>query len=322
MNRGLKTVLFVATLALVIGFAGQADAQRSREISLIGKINLKAVLLLHPAMANYDPAKQAFKVDISKNPQLQQQKASQHQGEIDSLNSQIKSIQGKIQELRRNNDRQMQALSTKYLGGIEKLDPGKAGMQKQQYLIDSSRSEASFSAKLQALFGQLSLAEERLSRLTKIAYHVGYTDPDETTRRFFAIFNEVKQYTQQLATAKNVQVVLNSSLSSSLKLDARQQNIVMPPELDYSKVFNVPFPRNLAGDEAAISGYYTNLASMANNWLMHGDKILDPFKASILDNDVFIGGVDLTNEVIMSIFRAYKIDPNIGNAIIQGITLN
>lgn len=323
MNRVLKVFMAITILALMTGLQSPSYAQRSREIALVGKINLKAVLLLHPAMASYDPARQAFKMDLSKSsPQQQQQKSSQHQAEINSLTSQIKSLQGKIQELRRTNDRQMQSLSAKYLDGVEKLDPGNGGMKRQQYLIESNRAEAAYSAKFQALASQLTLSENKLDRLSKIAYHVGFTDPDETKRRFSSILNEVKQYTQQQATAKNVQVVLNSSLSSSLKLDSRQQTVVMPPDLDYAKVFSFPFPREISGDAAAVSGYYGNISSLANNWLIHGDKILDPFRASILDNDVFIGGVDLTADVLVSIFKAYKIDANIGNAIIQSISLN
>jgi hypothetical protein len=170
--------------------------------------------------------------------------------------------------------------------------------------------------------GQLNTAEEKLNRLNKIAYQVGYTDPEETRKKFNAILNEIRQYTQQQATIKNVQVVLNSSLSSSLKLESRRNDTVMPPELDYSKVFSLPFPREISKDAAAIAGYYGNITSLASNWLMHGDKILDPFRAAILDNDVFIGGVDLTADVLVAIFRAYKIDPNIGNAVIQSISVN
>ncbi len=320
MNR---ICLFIAALILVMAAQSPLSAQRTREIALVGKINLKAVLLLHPAMASYDPAYQAFKVDASRvSPQVQQQKAAQHKAELEKLSSTLKSTQAKIHELRRNHDRNMQNLSNQYVSGIEKLATGPAGLKRQEYLINSNRTESAFNAKLQAMNNQLLMAQEQYDRLSKVAYHVGHTDPDETKRKFSAILNEVRQYTQQIATQKNVQVVLNTSLSSSLKLDNRNNNIVMPPELDYAKVFSIPFPREISGDEAAVAGYYGNITSLAFNWLTHGDKILDPFRASILDNDVFIGGVDLTPDVLVSIFRAYKIDTHIGNAIIQSLNVN
>lgn len=318
-----RIVIFAAVILFVFSIQTESVAQRSREIALVGKINLKAVILLHPAMASYDPAYQAFKVDVSKvSPQIQQQKAAQHKAELDKLSASIKSFQAKVQELRRNHDRNMQNLSSQYVSGLEKLATGPAGLKRQEYLISSNRAEAAFNAKLQAMNSQLLQTQDQYDRLAKVAYHVGHTDPDETRKKFAAILNEVRQYTQQIATQKNVQVVLNSSLSSSLKLDKRNTYSVIPPELDYGKTFNIPFPREIASDEAAVSGYYGNITSLAHNWLSHGDKILDPFRASILDNDVFIGGVDLTNEVLVSIFKAYKIDTHIGNAIIQSLSVN
>lgn len=320
MNR--ICFLIFAVIMLVVAIHSPLAAQRSREIALVGKINLKAVLLLHPAMASYDPAYQAFKVDASKlSPQVQQQKAAQHKAELAKLSSTIKSTQAKIHELRRNHDRNMQNLSNQYVSGIEKLATGPAGLKRQEYLINSNRTESAFNAKLQAMNNQLLMAQDQYDRLSRVAYHVGHTDPDETKRKFLAILNEVRQYTQQIATQKNVQVVLNTSLSSSLKLD-RSNTVVMPPELDYAKVFSIPFPREITSDEAAVAGYYGNITSLAHNWLTHGDKILDPFRASILDNDVFIGGVDLTPDVLVSIFRAYKVDTHIGNAIIQSLNVN
>ena len=317
LKRGILLVLLLTLL-----LPASLKAQRSREIALIGKIDLRAVLLLHPVMASYDPEKLAFKVDTSRvSPQLQQQKAGQHQASIDSLSAEIKSIQAKMQEFRRNHTRKMQELSAQYLDKVEEIATGPAGMRRQQYLIDSNRAEATFNARLQALSGQLSLAETRLDRLTRISYHVGYTDPEETQRKFLAVLNEVRQITQQVAAQKNVQVVLNSSLSAMTGGIERSQP-VMPPELDYGKVFNVPFPREIANDAAAVAGYYGNITSMAGNWLFHGDKVLSPFKGILLANDVFIGGVDLTGEVLVAIFKNYKIDANIGNAIIQAISAN
>ncbi|MDD3147660.1 MAG: hypothetical protein PHD82_10185, partial [Candidatus Riflebacteria bacterium] len=295
-------------------------AQRSRDIAYIGKINLKAVVMLHPAMTSYDPGVQAFKVDATRVPQQQmQQKASQHQAELNELTSTIKSLQGRISETHRNYDRQIEELSTRYTSGLEELATGPAALRRQDYLIDQGRAEAAYHARLIALGAQLSTAEEKYEKLSRIAYTVGYTDPDETKRKFSAIINEIRQYTQQIAVQKNVQVVLNTSLSSVL---ARTRETVVAPDLDYGKVFAVPFPREIANDSAAVAGYYGNISSMAANWLSNSDKILEPFKAAMLDNDVFIGGVDLTSEVLAAIFKAYKIDPNIGNAVIQSVNLN
>lgn len=321
MTSGAKLLKILLIVTLMLAPSARLCAQRSRDIAYIGKINLKAAVLLHPAMTSYDPSRQAFKVDISKVPQQQlQQKSGQHQAELNELSATIKSLQGRIQELHRNYNRQMEELSEKYLDGADSLATGPAALKRQDFLIDSTRAESSYHSRLQALGAQLSTAEEQYERLSRIAYHVGFTDPDETRRKMTSIINEIRQYTQQIATQKNVQVVLNTSLTSSLVRS--HQEVVMPPELDYGKVFGVPFPRDITSDGAAVAGYYGNITSMAGNWLSHGEKILEPFKSGMLDNDVFIGGVDLTAEVLSAIFKAYKIDPNIGNAVIQSISLN
>ncbi len=316
MPRLAKILLFL----LFAAGSTSVYAQRSRDIAYVGKINLKAVVMLHPAMTSYDPGMQAFKVDSSQSSQQQtQQKASRHQAELDELSSQIRALQGRINETHRNYERQVEELSTRYLHGIDELATGPAAMQRQEYTVDQNKASASYHEKLTALGAQLSTAEEKYDRLSRIAFNVGYTEPDETRRKFAAIINEIRQYTQQIATQKNVQVVLNTSLSSVL---ARSREQVVVPDLDYGKIFAIPFPRDIANDSAAIAGYYSNISSMAANWLSHSDKVLEPFKVAMLENDVFIGGVDLTAEVLAAIFKAYKIDPNIGNAVIQSVNFN
>ncbi len=320
MNPGLKLRLSVALTVLLFAASTVVLAQRSRDIAYVGKINLRAVVLLHPAMTSYDVERQAFKVDATKVPQQQmQQKASQHQAALDELTATIKSLQGRIQETHRNYNRQMEEISARYTDGIDQLATGPAAIRKQEFRVDQGKAESAYHAKLTAIGAQLATAEEKYDRLSRIAYAVGFTDPDETRKKFAAIIGEIRQYTQQIATQKNVQVVLNTSLSSVL---ARTRENIVPPDLDYGRIFSIPFPREIANDSAAVGGYYGNVTSMAANWLSHGDKILEPFKSVMLDNDVFIGGVDLTAEVLAAIFKAYKIDPNIGNAVIQSVNLN
>ncbi len=320
MSSGVRYVKLLVVLMLLVATSNCLYAQRSREIALIGKINLRAVVLLHPAMISYDVAHQAFRVDASRVPQQQmQQKASQHQAELEQLASTMKSLQARIQETHRNFDRKIEELSSHFTDGLDALATGPAAVRRHEFNADKSKAEASYHASLTALSAQLSTAQDRYDRLSRLAYKVGFTDPEETQKKFAAILHEIRQYTQQIATQKNIQVVLNTSLSSVL---ARTRDSVVPPDLDYGKLFNIPFPREIANDSAAVGGYYGNISAMAENWLSHGEKILEPFKKDMLENDVFIGGVDLTSEVLVAIFRAYKIDPNIGNAVIQSVNLN
>jgi AraC-like DNA-binding protein len=249
-----------------------------------------------------------------------QQKSDQHKGEIESLTAQARLLQGRIHELQRNFNREIDRISSNYLDGLDTLATGPRALKRQQYELSKNHAETSFNAKLHALGAQLSQAEERLNRLEKIAYHVGYTDPETTQKQFLAIINEIRQYTQQIANQKGIEVVLNSK-SRELKA-LKNENPVLAPDLDYEKIFRQPFPNEIRNDSAAISGYYQNITSLAQNWLSHGSDILQPFSNQIIDNDIFIGGTDLTVEVLAAIFRTYKVDSNIGNAVIQAIYNN
>lgn len=289
---------------------------------LIGKVDLKALVLLHPAMRSYNPYLQAFKVDPAKvHASVAQQKSEEHQGEIRKLDAQIRLLQGRLHETRKKFDREMERLSQNYLANIDKLATGPRALKRKEYDLAQNRTQITYNAKLQSYAAQLNQAEDRRSKLEKVAYNVGYTDPEATQKQFAAIINEIRQYTRQIATNKGIEVVLNSKSRDLRKITSRQAQ-VMAPELNYDKVFSMPFPSQLRNDSAAINGYYQNITSMAAGWLAHGSDILEPFSNQILENDIFIGGTDLTNEVLASIFKTYKVDNNIGNAVIQSIYLD
>ncbi len=318
MSERLNNIIkFITLIVLLVTFSLSVEA-RPRDIAYIGKVNLKAMILLHPSMASYDPYKEAFRLSGKQaSPQQVQQKLKENQTRISELENKANFLRGKIEETHRNFDRQLQKLSDSYLSNLSEVATGQAGLQRQQYKLDSHRSETTFNAKLQSLGGQLMKVEEEIDKLNKVAYHPGYTNPEETNKRFYAIISEIKQYTHQIATKKGIQVVLNSNTVS--KPSSSNKDMVMPAELDYGKIFALRFPNEIRNDAGAISGYYSNISSLAYNWLVHGEKVLNPFQASLINTDIFIGGVDLTNEVMTSIFRAYKIDQNLSNAILQSI---
>jgi hypothetical protein len=311
-------IKLLVVVSLLAATAGHIEA-RQREISYIGKVNVKALILLHPSMASYDPYKKAFKISQNQasTKQIEQnQKASQER--VSELQNKANFLRGKIEENHRNFDRQLQKLSENYLRNIDEVATGPAAMKRQQYKIDANLLQTAFNAKIQSLGGQLMKVEDELDNLNRMAYHPGFTDPEDTQKRFFAIVNEIKQYTHQIASKKGIPVVLNSNTISGLK---GQKERIIPADLDYGKLFQMPFPNEIRNDSGAISGYYSNISSLAYNWLVNGDTVLQPFETSLVNMDIFIGGIDLTNEVAATIFRAYKIDQNLGNAILQSINL-
>lgn len=312
-----KSCLFLVFVLFVSMLSNTAYAQRGGVY--IGKIDVRTVFLLHPSMISYSPEKQAFK--ITRDAVAQQkakQEAGSNQEEVRRLNALMKSISAKITEEEKIYQKKMSALYDKYMENISKLATGEAGMNRVTYKMESGNAEVAHNAKLTALYAQYSDAEEKVMKLTQFGFSEGYTTPDETEKRFVAILNEIKSYTQRAADQKGVSIVLNTSYKRTLTADSNNSSSgYVPDEMALGAIFNTNFPPELAKDEAAIAGYYGNVSSLTQNWLKNCDPIVGRFKNSMLENDVFIGGVDLTADVMSALFKAYKLDPNISNAVIK-----
>jgi Skp family chaperone for outer membrane proteins len=309
--------VFLVVCCFIAFFTNSAFAQRGGVY--IGKIDVRTVFLLHPSMIAYSPEKQAFKV--SRDAVAQQKakmEAGSNQEEVRRLNALMKSINAKITEEEKNYQKKISVLYDKYIDNISKLATGEAGMNRVTYKMESGNAEVSHNAKLTALYAQYSDAEEKVLRLTQFGFSEGYTTPDETEKRFVAILNEIKTYTQRVADQKGVSIVLNTSYKRAMIADSNNSSSgYVPDAMALGAIFNTNFPAELAKDEAAVAGYYSNVSTLTQNWLKNCDPIVGRFKNSMLENDVFIGGVDLTADVLSALFKAYKLDPNISNAVIK-----
>jgi hypothetical protein len=284
----------------------------------IGKVDLKALILLHPSMRSYNPYMQGFKLNADKVTQARAKQQSQEsQSELKNLQTQARIIEGRITATQRKYNREMATLTNNYLDGLEHLATAPRALKKKEYDRIKSEKEVEYAAKLQSYGVQLLQIEEKIDHLKKASYEPGYTTFEETQKRFNGIVNEIRQYTKQIANRKGIEIVLNSK-SRDIKL-LTQEKSVISPDLNYNKIFQTPFPNAIRNDPAAIQGYYSNITSMAENWLHNGSDILAPFNSKVIDNDIFIGGQDLTVEVLKAIFKAYKIDSNIGNAVIKSV---
>jgi Skp family chaperone for outer membrane proteins len=310
--------LFLFILGFMVSASNSVFAQRGG--AYIGKIDVKTVFLLHPLMISYSPERHAFKIardEVSKKRAAAE--AGSNQEEVRRLNALMKSITGKINEEEKSFQKKMSALYDKYMKNISKLATGEAGMNRVTYKTESSNAEVSHNAKLTALYAQYNNAEEKVLKLTQFGFSEGYTSPDETEKKFIAILNEIKTYAQRAADQKGVSIVLNTSYKRTvMRPDSRDsESGYVPDEMALGAIFNTNFPPELARDEAAVAGYYSNVSTLTQNWLKNCSPITGRFKSSMLENDVFIGGVDLTADVMAALFKAYKLDPNISNAVIK-----
>ena len=313
MNKKILTLLFIFIL-----FSSSIYAQKGG--AYIGKLDVRTVFLLHPSMIDYSPEKNAFKVTRNaESKKSVESEASSNQEELDKLNALLKSLAEKIMEEEKNYYKKIDFLNQKYLDNIAQLATGEASVNQMTYNMEAGNAEASHNAKLTALYAQYSSIEEKIMKLSQFEYNDDYTTPDETEKKFVTILNEIKTYTQRIAGQKGISVVINTSYKRTMTATDSNNSSTgyVSDSMALGAIFNNKFPSELLKDEAAVSGYYTNLSSLTQNWLRNSDPIIGRLKNSMLENDIFIGGVDLTPEVLSALFKAYKLDPNISNAVIK-----
>ncbi len=312
-NSLLKNKIILSGLILSVFFLlPQPGHTRYKKTFYIGKINLNNLILLHPAMIYYDPVKKGFR-KASNTPkdgnQLRAQKAK-----ISRLENKIKRLRAKRKAIHNEYNRKMELISQRLLNVSEKTATATKALKEKQYQLDKNKISNKFQIKLRSIGGQILNTLEQIKELKSSSSNPGYTSYEETRQKIRSIIEEIKRYTQQVANKKGIQVVLNSGSSMP---QMTYNNISNSP--NFGKIFSLHFPASNYNDSAAVTGYYTDISSRTKSWLNFGNQILSPYQNQINNYGVFIGGVDLSSEVLTNIYRAYKINSNIGNAIIQTI---
>lgn len=313
----IRTPILLLIALLFIHTPNAAHSQGTNA-ALIGKVDFRALVLLHPSMMSYDPQKSAFRLEPSKTASQQlQQRSKEQQQRIGELEGETRALRAKITELHRNYTRDLSEMTDRYMKGAVDLATGPAGMKRQQFELDKMQFDSTYQAKLQTATGRFVAATEELDLLQQVVLTPGYTTPEETAARFAAIVKELRQTIQSVAARRGIQVVLNSSFQRALRRESPSRDSETPPELSYHKIFTTPFTREVGSSHDFTAGYYENIITMTRNWLDHGAQILKPAKSPFIDADVILGGVDLTGEVLTSVFSAYKVNQNIGTAVIK-----
>lgn len=310
MNR-LKGIVAVSLFLLLA--SNTVIAQ-----NLIGKIDLRRVMLLHPTMIQYNPTMQAFKVARSDNEKKQVvNEAKSVEAEVEKLNAELKDLKTLIKEEDKKFDKTIEGLSKKYLTKLSTDDEGATGMKKMTYSMEASSAEVEHNARLTAYYAKYSEAEDRIMKLTEFGYHDEFTTPAETEKRFNSILSEVKATIKKIADQKGISVVLNTGYKRAIKDNKTSSSVSISDENSLGAIFDNPIPHELVSDEAAVSGYYQNLNSAVKNWLRDADPVLNRINDNLLDTDIILGGVDLTQEVLKNLYDTYKLDPSVANAVIQ-----
>jgi len=321
MNQIVNRTAFLLLFCLLFLQSPLTAFGQAAGSGLIGHVDFRALVLLHPSMMGYDTQLSAFRIEPSKAtlPQQMERRSQEQKQRIVALESEIRALRAKITELHRNYTRDATELSDRYTKSIVDLATGPAGMKRQQFELDKAQLDSTYQAKLQSASGRCVAATEELERLQNISLAPGYTTPEETEARFSAIVKELRQVVQSVAARRGIHIVLNSSFRRALRRELASRETEDPVELSYQKIFTTPFTREVGTSHDFTAGYYENIISMTRNWLDHGSRILKPAKSSIIDSDIVSGGIDLTGEVLSTLFASYKLNQNIGAAVIKAV---
>lgn len=310
-----KYCFIVLQICLLLGFGNIAFAEGDFKI---GKVDFYSIILLHPAMKDFDVNKNAFVItrnqteteELKKEEEQRKQKVKEYEIELLGIRKNILDLEAKhIKKINGMND--------KYSKAIKKLASDAVLFETMNLKIDTRKEYQNHERDVRILETKFSEIQNRLYEIKDVQYEVGYTTPQETEKKFEFIIAEIKKYVKTIADLKGVSVVLNSS-NRQFKKPSRANQFRNLPNYTID-LFGFELPKSQYKDEAGVIGFYETLNDYVHSWLEHGSFVLENLRDKLKDCDIVIGGEDLTSEVLYSLYRDYKIDQNIANAIIQNV---
>jgi hypothetical protein len=310
----MKNVWIFSFLILLIA-STQAYGQTG-----IGFVDFNAVFMLHPEMGDYSPSERAFKVTLSR---AEAAKATQRKKEVSAqvtaLRSQNKATEARQIELRRKFEKDMDILVDNYNKRTQgKLTPQEFAYETQDYNIKRDKIEDKFRSEIAMVNQILASGVDRLEKLEYFITREGYTDYDETVKKFETILKEVKDTILKVSKKHKMQVVLNSSSNRLLKEERRKDANIFNSSFSYKEILSSkllpPHEEGLDYDET-VASFYAYITDSAKAWLGNENDVLTSYANVVPQGNVIIGGADITTDVLLELFKKHKVADNIAKAI-------
>ena len=309
-------ICFVTLLfGLVLVFGNNAFAEGDFKL---GKVDFYSVILLHPAMKEFDANRNAFVVtrneseaeQIKKEEEARAQKVKEYEVELLAVKKSILKLESQYKA-------KITEMNTKYTRAIKNLDHDAVVAETMNLKVDSRKEEKDHENKYKVLEAKYSEIQNRIYDLNNINYDVGFTTPSETEKKFEFIVDEAKRYVKKIADLKEISVVINSS-NRQMKRTTKASSYRNMPNYTMD-LFTLELSKAQYKDEAGVVGHYETLNDYVHSWLEHGNFVLENLHDNLKDCDIVVGGVDLTSEVLYSLYRDYKVEQSLANAIIQSV---
>jgi len=305
----------IAVCAVFVGYCAEARTPSPQ----IATVDLATLLVMHPAMAVYDPNMQAFKVTRPRQQFIQDKSrmAAEKARRITDYRARIKALESQISAERQRQIRDEAQQKMEFDKAMTSLATEAVRLHREVYRNKEAENRQKNTARLRSIKLQIDQLNRQIENENAEMMSDRFTTPAETRQRIAQILAEVRQSAQVVAASKNITIVLDSGRASLQQLP---EPGVTAGEIDYSEVFTRPLlsPITLSSDEASVQGYYNLRRDKAVVWFNHRGMILAPYRNELANTAVLVGGVDITIEVLNAILKNYRVEQEV-YSILNGV---
>lgn len=288
----------------------------------IGTVDFNAIVLLHPKMIDYEPQNSSFKVlRVKGNSNFIKEQKEKINNELKQLEFEKELIGQQLIECRNQFEEGLMQLEKDLATTLEgKIASGTRKNAEAKFEIKSAELSRKTEMKKANLYSQLGNVQKRLSQLKKMPGIENHTTASETEKMLTDIIDEAKSFVKLIADKNGIFVVLNSSYERNLNIKSKENNHREPPNVSLKDILYAKYvPTYDNSHENYNSKYYNDIYSNARKWMRSEESVLGSNYDMLPKTNVIIGGKDITNDVLLYMFKKYKINNNVANAIIKSI---
>lgn len=317
-NRRASLALLLA-LAVILPSLPLAAQQ-----PVIGLVDLSAVLIFHPRMANYDPARGSFKDDDLLKTVKRAKPFAQGDVKkaIEELSSRRSRIEMQLNDIRKKMNERLRQEATSFGERVLNVSTGTAAVLENKNLIRISQIDQEFSLKARSLFGELRKIDTELATLEKTDPTGTWSSPEETQQIFQALLAEVRDVIKWVASAKRIGIVLDAGPSYTFQTpQASNEPIVVPNINPLKSALTEPPPPSSEPKEVAQK-HFQALGEGIFHWVRNRAAVLTPVRTALAGSKVILGGIDMTEDVIATLLTRYKVNQSVQWVILNAYRLS
>ena len=281
-------------------------------------LDLYSILLLHPAMKDFDVKRNAFAVSRNASEaEIIKKEEEDRKFKISKYQTDMLEVKKNIIELDNLYEAKLIEKNNKFKEYVKGLATEAFLMETMNLKIETHDLQEQYANETKRLENKYAEIQNKVYELNNLRFDIGFTTPKETKEKFDLILFETREYVKKIADLKGISVVINSS-SKHMKKNIQSFDRQYLPNYTI-ELFSMKLAKSEYRDEEGVLGHYETINDYVHSWLEHGNFVINNMNDCIKDCDIIIGGVDLTSEVLAALYRDYKIDKNLANSIIQSV---